>query len=94
MVVGLGTGSTAGFAIRALCKKVRAGLHIKAVASSLASERLAAESGIQIVDFADISRIDITIDGADEADKNYNLIKEVVAPCCGKKFLLTTAGSL
>ena len=75
MVVGLGTGSTAYYAIKKLGKFVRAGLKIKAVASSLASEALAREEGIDVVDFSEISVIDVTIDGADEVDLYNNLIK-------------------
>ncbi|OKL40256.1 ribose-5-phosphate isomerase RpiA [Pontibacter flavimaris] len=75
MVVGLGTGSTANWAIRALGEGVKAGLRIKAVASSVASEQLALEAGIAITDFSALSRIDVTIDGADEVDPEANLIK-------------------
>lgn len=75
MTVGLGTGSTAAFAITALGKMVQQGLSIKGIATSLRSEELARTSGIPIVSFADIDTIDITIDGADECDENLNLIK-------------------
>ncbi|PRY03963.1 ribose-5-phosphate isomerase [Pontibacter ummariensis] len=75
MVVGLGTGSTASWAIKALGEKVRAGLEIRAVASSVASEQLAQEVGIPVTDFSAFSFIDVTIDGADEVDAGVNLIK-------------------
>ncbi|GAB3528628.1 ribose 5-phosphate isomerase A [Pontibacter brevis] len=75
MVVGLGTGSTATWAIRALGEKVKAGLNIKAVASSVTSENMAKELGITLVDFSEIQVIDVTIDGADEVDAQFNLIK-------------------
>ncbi|RDV14565.1 ribose-5-phosphate isomerase RpiA [Pontibacter diazotrophicus] len=75
MTVGLGTGSTASWAIKALGEKVKAGLHIQAVASSVASEDLAKQYGIQLTDFSELSRIDVTIDGADEVDAQCNLIK-------------------
>jgi ribose 5-phosphate isomerase A len=75
MAVGLGTGSTAYWAIRALGEKVKQGLNIKAIATSRESEQLARELNIPIVSFAKVSRLDITIDGADEVDKNFNLIK-------------------
>ncbi|MDQ3292603.1 MAG: ribose-5-phosphate isomerase RpiA [Bacteroidota bacterium] len=75
MVVGLGTGSTAYWAIKKIGERVQEGLNIKAVASSKNSEDLAKESGIPIVPFSDIDAIDVTIDGADEVDKNFYLIK-------------------
>lgn len=75
MTVGLGTGTTAYFAIAKLGALVRNGLQLKAVASSLATEDLARKAGITIVDFAAATRIDLYIDGADEVDANFNLIK-------------------
>ena len=68
MLVGLGTGSTAAFAIRALGERVAAGLAICAVVTSDASGKLARQVGIPVLDFADIARVDLTIDGADEID--------------------------
>ena len=75
MVVGLGTGSTAYWAIRKLGLMVQSGLNISAIATSVGSEKLARELGIKLVSFSDINEIDITIDGADEVDKDFNLIK-------------------
>ncbi|MEO2204153.1 ribose-5-phosphate isomerase RpiA [Paenibacillus pabuli] len=75
MKVGLGTGSTAYFAICRLGERVRDGLQIQAVATSEASDKLAREWGIPIIPFDQIGRLDITIDGADEVDPDFNLIK-------------------
>lgn len=75
MLVGLGTGSTVAFLIRALGKRVRAGLRIEAVATSVASARAAAAVGIAVRDFADVARVDVTIDGADEIDARLYAIK-------------------
>lgn len=75
MVVGLGTGSTAEWAIRQLGQKVQDGLRIRAIATSVRSENLARELGIPLVTFAQIETIDLTIDGADEVDPQLNLIK-------------------
>lgn len=66
MVVGLGTGSTAAFAIDALIRRVRQGLDIVAIPSSERSAAQAREGGIRLVDFSEHRRIDLTIDGADE----------------------------
>lgn len=75
MTVGLGTGSTSFFAIHRIAERVKEGLRIRAVSSSKGSESLARELGIPIVPFADIDAIDVTIDGADEVDDAFNLIK-------------------
>jgi ribose 5-phosphate isomerase A len=75
MLVGLGTGSTAAHAVRLLGERVRAGLAVRAVATSHATERLAAECGIPVIDFADVARIDLAIDGADDIDEGCRAIK-------------------
>ena len=76
MIVGLGTGTTAYWAIERLGEKIKnKKLNIKAIATSTGSEKQAREVGIPIISFAEINQIDITIDGADEADENLNLIK-------------------
>src|SRR5690606_14061297 len=75
MMIGLGSGSTAEYAIRKIGEMVSQGLNIIAVASSLKTEILAKQSGISIIGFKNINRIDLTIDGADEVDDNGNLLK-------------------
>lgn len=76
MVVGLGTGSTARFAIDGLIARVRAGLRIVGIATSERSARQAREGGIELTDFAHHARLDLTIDGADEiARDTLDLIK-------------------
>lgn len=75
MTVGLGTGSTAYWAIEKIGAKVHEGLNIKAIATSVRSEEHAEKLGIKLVPFSEIDKIDITIDGADEVDQNMNLIK-------------------
>lgn len=75
MTVGLGTGTTAYFAIEKLGALVRDGLQVQAVGSSLATETLARNAGISIVDFAAIDHVDVYIDGADEVDAAFDLIK-------------------
>jgi ribose 5-phosphate isomerase A len=75
MTIGLGTGSTATIAIKLIGNRVRDGLRVQAVASSLASEALARELLIPVIPFSQVSQIDITIDGADEIDPMFNLVK-------------------
>jgi ribose 5-phosphate isomerase A len=75
MVVGLGTGSTAEFAIRAIGEKVAAGMEIKAIPTSEASAALARQLGIALTTLAEDPVVDLTIDGADEVDPDLDLIK-------------------
>src|SRR5580693_7344583 len=75
MTLGLGTGSTAYWAIQGIGEQVKEGLSVRAIATSIQSESLARELGIPIVPFSEIDHLDITIDGADEVDEQLNLIK-------------------
>ena len=75
MVVGLGTGSTAAFAVRKIGARVKGGLRIRALPTSRATETLARELGIPLVDFEQVTQLDLTLDGADEMDPALNLIK-------------------
>ena len=76
MLVGLGTGSTARFAIDALIRRVRAGLRIRAIPTSERSAAQAREGGIPLTSFTEHRRLDLTIDGADEIEiGSLNLIK-------------------
>jgi ribose 5-phosphate isomerase A len=76
MFVGLGTGTTAAFAIAALGRRVRDGLRIAAIATSERSASQARELGIPLTSFAEHQRLDLTIDGADEvARDSLDLIK-------------------
>lgn len=74
-VVGLGTGSTATFAIQELAKKIKAGLKITAAASSIKTEELAISAGISVLKLENLRSIDISIDGADEFTESLDLIK-------------------
>ena len=75
MTLGLGTGSTAAYAIERVGEMVAAGLAIRVVATSLETERKARANGIAVADFADFASIDLTIDGADEIDDRFFAIK-------------------
>src|SRR3546814_8310689 len=68
MLVSLGSGSTASYAIRKLGRCIQAGLRIEAVATSEASAALARSVGIVIVPLERVSRVDLTIDGVDQID--------------------------
>lgn len=101
MTIGLGTGSTSAFAIDALGKKVRQGLSVQAVASSIRSEELAKNAGIGLIPFSEVHGIDIYIDGADEIDRDLHLIKggggallrEKILAFHSKKFIVIAEAS-
>ncbi|WP_020535007.1 ribose-5-phosphate isomerase RpiA [Lewinella cohaerens] len=77
MTLGLGTGSTAYFAIEAIGEQWQAGTltDIRAIPTSEATATQARSYGIPLVELADVDRIDLTIDGADEFDPHLRLIK-------------------
>jgi ribose 5-phosphate isomerase A len=75
MVVGLGSGSTSAEMIRLLGARVRAGLAVRGIPSSDESRLLAEACGIPLTDFARVSAIDVTIDGADEVAPDGGMIK-------------------
>ena len=77
MVVGLGSGSTAALMIQALGAKLKSGelSDVVGVTTSFQGEVLAAELGIPLKSLNAIERIDLAIDGADEVDPAFQLIK-------------------
>jgi ribose 5-phosphate isomerase A len=75
MLVGLGTGSAANFAIAALGERVAEGLKVTTVATSLATARIAEAAGLPVLPFDTFARLDIAIDGADEFDPQLRAIK-------------------
>jgi len=77
MILGLGSGSTAALMIKSLADEIRTGKlrNIRGVATSFQSEVLALELGIPLIDLASVSQIDLAIDGADEVDPGFQLIK-------------------
>ena len=75
MLVGLGSGSTAACAVRAVGRRVAQGLRVECVATSRVTEALARSVGLTVRPFDDIARLDLTIDGADEVDPALRAIK-------------------
>ena len=96
MTVGLGSGTTAAEMVRLLGERVRAGLAVRGVASSLATETLAREVGIPIVAIGEVEALDVTIDGADEVDPKGRMIKgrggallrEKILASCSRKLVI------
>jgi len=104
MVLGLGSGSTAEFALEALAKRVARGLRIAAIPSSQRTEALARRLGVTLTSFAEHRRIDVTIDGADEVERGtLNLIKglggallreKIVAAASARMIVIVDASKL
>ena len=75
MKLGLGSGSTAAWLVRILAKAQNEGLQFRACATSSVTTELAESLGIKIEALDDLGRLDLAIDGADEFDDDFNLIK-------------------
>jgi ribose 5-phosphate isomerase A len=75
MVVGLGTGSTMVHFIRGLGDRIRDGLSVSTIATSVQSARLAEELGIPVRTFREHKVLDLTVDGADEVSARLDLVK-------------------
>jgi ribose 5-phosphate isomerase A len=104
MVLGIGTGSTAAFAIEALARRVAQGLRVAGIPTSEHTARLARERGVALTSFAEHRRIDMTIDGADEVEiGSLNLIKglggallreKIVASASARMVVIVDEGKL
>jgi ribose 5-phosphate isomerase A len=77
MVVGLGTGTTAVHSIRRIGELISGGslANVLGIPTSRASEQLASEVGIPLTTLAEHPVVDLTIDGADEVDPAFDIIK-------------------
>ena len=96
MIVGLGSGSTAAIMIKTLANKIKAGelKNIRGVPTSFQSEVLALELGIPLIDLASVAHIDLAIDGADEVNPDYQLIKGGGACHVREKLVASKANKL
>ena len=96
MIVGLGSGSTAALMIKSLAKEISMGKlkDIRGVPTSFQSEVLALEFNIPIIDLASVNKIDLAIDGADEVDPSFQLIKGGGACHVREKLVASKANKL
>ncbi|MDB9524990.1 ribose-5-phosphate isomerase RpiA [Oscillatoria sp. CS-180] len=102
-IIGLGTGSTTAFAIQFLGDRLASGdlKNIKGVPTSFQASVLAKKYGIPLVTLDEIDHIDIAIDGADEVDPKFNLIKgggaahtrEKIVDSLAEKFIVVVDSS-
>jgi len=98
MTLGLGSGSTAALMIEALAMKIKSGeiKDVVGVTTSFQGEVLASELGIPLKSLSSVSGIDLAIDGADEVDPKFQLIKgggachvqEKLVAALAKKFIV------
>ena len=75
MIVGLGTGSTVFYFVHALADRVKEGLNVEMVSTSIQTVELAQSLGLTIKELEEIDHIDLAVDGVDEIDKDFNAIK-------------------
>ena len=95
MVVGLGSGTTASLAVRALARRVAEGLDVTAVPTSEKTAELARGLGIRLSDLAQHERIDLTIDGADEVERGtLHLVKGLGGALLREKIVASATARL
>ena len=96
MIIGLGSGSTAALMIKSLAGQIRSGKlkNIRGVPTSFQSEVLALELDIPLIDLASVTQIDLAIDGADEVDPDFQLIKGGGACHVREKLVASKANKL
>ena len=75
MKLGLGSGTTSHFFVRELGKHVAAGMKLTCTTTSRSTIDVAREVGIRITEPNEIGEIDLTVDGPDEIDRGFNMIK-------------------
>ena len=75
MIVGLGTGSTVFYFVHALADRVKEGLNVEMVSTSIQTVELAQSLGLTIKELEEIDHIDLAVDGVYEIDKEFNAIK-------------------
>jgi len=92
MVVGLGSGTTAAYAIIALGElRKHQNFQILGVPSSYQAFQLAVQSGIAVTTLEEHPEVDVNIDGADQIDQNLNLIKGMGAALAREKIVAASA---
>jgi ribose 5-phosphate isomerase A len=94
MLLGLGTGSTSAHFVRLLGERVRQGLNVKGVPTSEATRNLAEQVGVPLLEISQIDRLDLDIDGADELDPQFRLIKGGGGALLREKIVAAASGQM
>ena len=103
MRLGLGSGTTSHFFVRALAERVAEGLDVVGVPTSAATHALATDLGVPLADLDDLGQLDVCIDGPDEIDRTGSMIKgggacllweKIVACCSDRMVVVADAGKL
>jgi len=103
MKLGLGSGTTSLFFVRALAERVADGLDVVGVPTSCATYDLARELGVPLVDLNDVGVLDVCIDGPDEIDRDGSMIKgggacllreKIVARCSRRMVVIADESKL
>ncbi len=96
MILGVGSGSTVREFVKLLAGKVKEGMRVEVIPTSLDTHLMAVEHGIRVTDLAENPEPDLCIDGADQIDRDFNLIKggggaltrEKIVATASKKFVV------
>ncbi len=96
MVIGLGSGTTVKEFIKLMAEKIEKGLRVEVIPTSIDTHLLAVEHGIKVTDLMEHPEPDVCIDGADQIDREFNLIKggggaltrEKIVAYASKKFVV------
>ncbi|MEM8650726.1 MAG: ribose-5-phosphate isomerase RpiA [Pseudomonadota bacterium] len=94
MKLGIGTGSTADEFVRLLAEKVESGLNIIGVPTSIRTQQLCDELGVPLKTLEDLPQLDLVVDGADEVDHEFNLIKGGGGALLREKIVANAATSM
>ena len=92
MVVGLGSGTTAAIFVEVLAERVKEGLRVRGVPTSLATAEAARRLGIPVTDLISGVSIDLVVDGADEVDGDLCMIKGLGGALVREKIVACAAG--
>ena len=93
MKVGLGTGSTAAWFVKAVAEQVKAGMRLTLVSTSIQTTQLAESLGLVIQDINEVGMLDLCVDGADEVGPGLALIKGGGAALLREKLIWEQAKS-
>jgi ribose 5-phosphate isomerase A len=93
MVVGLGSGSTAAFAVEALAARIAKGLRVVGIPTSEKTASLAYRLGVPLTSFTEHRRIDVAIDGADQVERSTLILVKGLGGALLREKIVASASS-